>query len=91
MILMQAPFILSHAGEIALQRFHYQQVLGKTSLSKTQLKLVFREAYKFLKTIDKEDDILDWVFAELDTDKDGFVTYQQYLTWIENVISKNVR
>ena len=37
-----APFILIHAGEIALQRFHFQQVLGKKTLNNEEFKLIFR-------------------------------------------------
>lgn len=52
---------------------------------------MFREAYRFLKTIDKRDEILDWVFDDLDEKKEGMVTYKKYLGWIEGVISKTVR
>jgi len=44
-----APFILAHTAEIALQRFHVQQPLGKSKLNKEEFMLVFRNAYSFLK------------------------------------------
>jgi Ca2+-binding EF-hand superfamily protein len=86
-----APFILIHAGEIALQRFHFQQVLGKNSLSNQEFKLVFREAYHFLRTLNKTDQLLNVIFGELDTNNDGFITYKEFMTWIVLNVSRTVR
>jgi len=87
-----APFILTHTAEIALQRFHYQQRLGKNSLTKDEFKLVFRDAYHFLKDLmNKTEHVLGTIFDELDTNRDGLVTYKEYMTWVVLNISKVVR
>lgn len=87
-----APFILTHAAEIALQRFHFQQAInGKSTLNRMEFKLVFRQAYHFLKTLRKKKEILNEIFAELDTNKDGFITYKEFMTWVVINISKTVR
>jgi Ca2+-binding EF-hand superfamily protein len=86
-----APFILNHAAEIALQRFHFQQTLGKNSLTSQEFRTVFREAYHFLKTLDKSDSILNTIFGELDTNKDGLVTYKEFMTWVVLNVSKTIR
>jgi len=87
-----APFILTHTAEIALQRFHYQQTLGKNSLTKDEFKLVFREAYHFLKDLmTRTEHVLGAIFDELDTNRDGLITYKEYMTWVVLNISKVVR
>jgi Ca2+-binding EF-hand superfamily protein len=86
-----APFILTHSAEIALQRFHFQQKLGKNSLTNQEFKLIFRQAYHFLKTLNKTDELLNIIFAELDSNHDGLVTYKEFMTWVVLNVSKTFR
>lgn len=86
-----APFILTHTAEIALQRFHFQQTLGKNTLTNAEFKLVFREAYHFLKSLNTTDGVLNAIFSELDTNKDGLITYKEYMTWVVINVSKTIR
>jgi hypothetical protein len=86
-----APFILIHSAEIALQRFHMQQVLGKSSLTNQEFKLIFHEAYRFLKTLNKNEEVLNNIFAELDRNRDGLVTYKEFMTWVVLNVSRTVR
>lgn len=86
-----APFILIHSAEIALQRFHLQQVLGKSSLTNQEFKLIFHEAYHFLKTLHTNEEVLNSIFAELDRNRDGLVTYKEFMTWVVLNVSRTVR
>lgn len=86
-----APFILIHSAEIALQRFHFQQPIGKNSLTSQEFRLIFREAYHFLKTLDKSDTLLNTIFNELDTNHDGLVAYKEFMTWVVLNVSRTVR
>lgn len=82
---------MSHAAEIALQRFHIHQPLGKTRLNMDEFKTVFRNSYRFLKTLAKTDEQLTKIFMELDSNKDSLITYKEYLTWSTLYIAKKGR
>jgi len=86
-----APFILIHTAEIALKRFHYQQPKGKNSLTRDEFKLIFREAYRFLKALGQTDELLNMIFDELDTNHDKLVTYKEFMTWVVLNVSRTVR
>jgi hypothetical protein len=41
--------------------------------------------------MNKTEHVLGTIFDELDTNKDGLVTYKEYMTWVVLNISKVVR
>lgn len=53
--------------------------------------MVFREAYHFLKSLNKTDPVLDRIFDDLDTNKDSLVSYRDYMTWVAIHIARVIR
>lgn len=80
-----APFVLNHAGEIALQRFHRQQAKGKSGLSCEELYVVFGNAFAFLVSMPKERGAVSSIHSRLQ--KDGAVNYASYLNWIHTALA----
>lgn len=76
-----APYILSHAAEIALQRFHFSQEKGKNTVTFSEFTILANRAYGFLKSISKETETLKVVFTLLDQSKTGNLSYGNFLRW----------
>ena len=85
-----APFILKHAGEIGLRNFHVEQELGKKTLDEAEFSIVVKNAFGFLKSINKSDKILHGLFVRLSNGR-GFVTYNEYVGWVFRSIASKVR
>jgi len=85
-----APFILKHAGEIALRNFHMEQQPGKNTLDEAEFKIVVRSAFSFLKSIDKQEQTLHRIFTQLSKGR-TFVTYGDYVGWVFRSIASKVR
>jgi Ca2+-binding EF-hand superfamily protein len=47
------------------------------------------EACFFLKLRPTREDLI-WIFNELDTDQDGFITFQQYADFIRKYLGNNI-
>lgn len=80
-----APFILNHAGEIALQRFHKEQPKGKSTLTEDEVYVVLSNAYKFLSSMPKQRSATGKIFARIS--KDGAVSYGGFLSWIHHALA----
>lgn len=81
-----APFILKHAGEIALQKFHREQTTGKSTLSEEELFIVFCNAFSFLKSVPKSRGAVTHIYTRIN--KNGSVQYGGYFQWIDKALAK---
>nr|BAJ98216.1 predicted protein [Hordeum vulgare subsp. vulgare] len=81
-----ASFILSHAGEISLQRFHRQQPKGKVSLDGAEFYLCLSNAYSFLSTMPKEKDTVATIFNRVRGEQ-PLVSYAGFLNWIHHALA----
>lgn len=84
-----ANFILEmHCGEIALQRLHRDKKISgweRRVLSLSDFILVMKFAFAFLNYDFKQDD-LTRIFQFIDTDRDGYISYSEYFTFIRNYL-----
>ena len=81
--------MLSHAGEIALQRWHKEQVKGKNNLNIGDLSVVFGNAFGFLVSMPKNQKIIELIYQRIGSGKD--LTYGSYLGWITLALAKRFR
>lgn len=81
---MQAPFILAHAGEIALQRFHKKAVKGKKNLTEEEIFIVFSDAFKWLSSLPKTRPAVSAIYKRIG--KGGDPAYGDYLGWIKRAL-----
>lgn len=84
-----APFILNHAGEIALQRFHREQTRGKNNLNQAELTIVFSNAFSFLSSIRKQQSAISAIYKRIGNGSDP--TYGAYLGWINRALANKFR
>ena len=88
---IQAPYILAHSAEIALQRFHFTQIKGKNTITFDEFMILADKAYGFLKSISKEVDHLKNVYDLLDRTKTGILGYGDYLRWSLKEVAEQER
>ncbi len=80
---------MSHSGEIALQRFHKEQIKGKTTLNFDQLYVVFSNAFNFLSNISKQKDVIRIIYDRIGKGKEA--SYGSYLGWVTLALAKRFR
>ena len=80
---------MSHAGEIALQRFHKEQIKGKSSLTKDEIYIVFSNAFNFLSSMPKQKGVIEIIYERIGKGKDP--SYGNYLGWISLALAKRFR
>ena len=80
---------MSHAGEIALQRFHKEQVKGKNSLTADEMYVVFSNAFNFLSSMPKQKGVINMIYERIG--KGGNPSYGNYLGWISLALAKRFR
>lgn len=80
---------MNHAGEIALQRFHREQIRGKKDLTEDELYIVFSNAFSFLKSMPKSKNAVHAIFTRIN--KDGVVPYSNYCGWINKALANKFR
>lgn len=64
--------------------------MGKKTLDEAEFKIVFSNAFRFLKSIDKSDKTLNDLFVRLAKGR-GFITYGDYVGWVFTAIASKVR
>ena len=82
---------MSHAAEIALQRFHINQEKGKNTLSFSEFTILANKAFGFLKSISKETETLKVVYTLLDRSNTGLLSYGDYLRWSSKEVANHIR
>lgn len=80
---------MSHAGEIALQRFHKEQIKGKSSLTQDEMYIVFSNAFNFLSSMPKQKRVIGIIYERIGKGKDP--SYGNYLGWISLALAKRFR
>ena len=77
---------MNHAGEIALQRFHKEQIKGKSNLTLPELTIVLSNGYSFLSTMSKQKDAIKAIYTRAGKGSDP--NYGAYLGWINRALAK---
>lgn len=80
-----------HCGEIALQRAHKKNLIGKGSERKLNLQefiVLLNDAYRFLHVSVDETNATE-IFRKFDLDRDNHITYVEYFKFIEKYICKD--
>lgn len=80
---------MNHAGEIALQKFHREQVAGKSKLSFEELFIVFSNAFVFLSTMPKSQPAVKAIYGRIGKGSDP--SYGDYLGWINRALATKFR
>jgi hypothetical protein len=79
-----------HCGELALQKMHYNDKISQgkdRKIAQAEFRVLLDKAYAFLgvRVGAHEGDAL---FKGIDSDRDGFITYVEYFTFIDQYLCK---
>jgi Ca2+-binding EF-hand superfamily protein len=55
-------------------------------LNRDQFVQLFKTSFGFLAVSRIHADLLHGFFAKIDTDRDGFITFEQYITWLKDFL-----
>ncbi len=80
---------MNHTGEIALQKFHREQIKGKSTLTEGELFIVFSNAFSFLSTMPKSQAAVNAIYKRIGNGSDP--SYAVYLGWINKALSSKFR
>ena len=72
--------------EMALLKFHEQQIKGKGDLTEEELHITFSNAFCFLKSISKEKTAVKSIYQRIGSGAN--VKYGAYLSWIHRALAR---
>jgi hypothetical protein len=81
-----APFFIVHAGDLGLSKFAEQHP-GQHTLSRDEFILVFKASFHLLDVNRVSDRLLGRFFEKIDTNKDGLISFGEYLDWLRNFLA----
>lgn len=87
-MLFQANYLLRrYCGELALQRLHRGRMgaNGKHRMDCGEFGKLLEEAFRFLGVV-VPGDAVNEIFRVTDTDRDGFVSYEEYFRFVETYV-----
>lgn len=80
------PFFIVHAGELGLSKFAKQHPNQRT-LTLDEFILLFRASYYMLNVDRVSSRLLGHFFHKIDTNKDGQISFGEYLDWVKNFLA----
>ena len=74
-------------AELGLTRYSQNHPNAKKTLNKEEFLILLRNTYKFLLILRVKTSILLLIFAKIDKNNDGLITYDEYLKWVKYYIA----
>jgi Ca2+-binding EF-hand superfamily protein len=81
-----APFFIIHLGKLGLSRFGRQHP-NQRCLNRDEFIHVFKSSYSILNMDRVSSRLLMRFFDKIDTNKDGHISFKQYLNWIKKFLA----
>ena len=75
------------AAELGLSRYSKNHSVSKKTLDKDQFVVLFRNSFKFLNVARIRTDFLYKVFAKIDKNNDGLISFEEYLDWVKRFLA----
>lgn len=74
-------------AEVGLSRFAVNRDPSKRTLTCDDFKLLLKNTFSFLKLDSFKDSILEKIFARIDKNHDGLISYEDYLDWVKRFLA----
>ena len=74
-------------AELGLSRFAGNHSSTKKTLNKEEFALLLRNTFKFLNVYKIKDSLLFALFAKIDKNHDGLITFEEYLDWVRRFLA----
>lgn len=79
-------FILIIA-ELGLSRYSRNNPVSKKTLNKDEFVILFKNSFKFLEISKFKNSILFKIFAKIDKNNDGLISFEEYLDWVKRFLA----
>lgn len=77
------PFFVEHVGELGLSYLISLTPSMRRVLNRDQFVELFKSSFVFLATSRIHNELLWRFFGMIDTDRDGVITFDQYIAWLK--------
>lgn len=74
-------------GQLGLSKFAINRQSSRRSLNKDEFVRLLRSSYSFLNLDTFKTSILHKIFAKIDKNNDGLISYDEYLDWVRRFLS----
>lgn len=74
-------------GELGLSRFSKNHSISKKTLNKDEFYIVFKNSFKVFEVSKINPEFLFKVFAKIDKNNDGLITFEEYLDWVKRFLA----
>lgn len=81
------PYFVEHVGNLGLSLLVSRNPSARRLLNRDQFIQLFRSSFAFLNVSRIQDELLWGFFAVIDTDRDGYITFEQYILWLKDFLS----
>lgn len=72
---------------MGLSRYAINRQSSKRNLNCDEFIILFKSSFSFLKLNNFSNDILRKIFAKIDKNNDGFISYEEYLDWVKRFLA----
>lgn len=81
------PYFVEHVGNLGLSLLLSKNPGMRKRLNRDQFVQLFRSSFAFLTISRVHDELLWGFFTVIDTDRDGFISFEQYILWLKDFLS----
>ena len=75
-------YFVEHVGELGLSQLVAKNPTMKRVLTRDQFITLFRSSFGFLAVSRIKNDLFWGFFSKIDTDRDGLISFEQYMAWL---------
>lgn len=80
------PYFIEYVSSLGISSFLMSYPPGKRTIDRDEFVRLFRNTFYFLKVSRIRDELLWGFFDIIDTNKDGLITFNEYLEWVLNFL-----
>lgn len=76
-------------AEVGLSRFATNSHPSKRTLNCSEFIILLKNTFSFLKLDNFKNSILEKIFARIDKNQDGLISYEDYLDWVKRFLASS--
>lgn len=80
------PYFVEHVGNLGLSLLLSKNPGMRKLLNRDQFVQLFRSSFSFLSVSRIKDELLWGFFTVIDTDRDGYISFDQYIIWLKDFL-----